>query len=80
MWRKPLPRVVLRRKANITDKMTDFFGAYAADLRSLQRLLCPNPGQLRFRAKGGAIWRAAIRMPQNFDLVAAGTRWQVLGG
>src|ERR1700712_4015565 len=45
------------KPASITDRMADFFGAYAADLPVAYKARPPEePGRLRFWVEGGAIW------------------------
>ena len=64
------PAVVYAEKPKgITDKMTDFFGAYAADLPVAYKApVLQTPGQLRFWAEGGAIWSGGDPVAQNFNL------------
>lgn len=53
----------------MSDKMADFFGAYAADLPIAYKAARPElPGQFRIWGEGGAIWSGGDPMVSNYSL------------
>ena len=58
------------KPAGITDKMADFFGAYAADLPVAYKAPPPRePGRLTIWGEGGAIWTGGDPVAQAFSLI-----------
>ena len=58
------------KPAGITDRMADFFGAYAADLPVAYKAPRPvEPGRLTVWGQGGAIWTGGDRVAQAFSLI-----------
>ncbi|MGH2548227.1 MAG: hypothetical protein ACRDHN_02495, partial [Thermomicrobiales bacterium] len=64
------PAVVYAEKPakGFTDKMTDFFGAYAADLPVAYKARPELPGQFRIWGEGGAIWSGGDPVLSNYSL------------
>jgi hypothetical protein len=57
------------KPVSVTDRMADFFGAYAADLPAAYKARPPEqPGQLRFWVEGGAIWTGGDPVSEAFSL------------
>jgi opacity protein-like surface antigen len=57
------------KPVSVTDRMADFFGAYAADLPVAYKARPPEePGQLRFWVEGGAIWTGGDPVFRDFSL------------
>ena len=57
------------KPSSITDKMADFFGAYAADLPVAYKARPPvEPGRLTLWGQGGAIWTGGDSVARDFRL------------
>src|SRR5690242_18569077 len=57
------------KPVSITDKMTDFVGAYAADLPVAYKAPPPvEPGHLTLWGQGGAIWTGGDQVARSFSL------------
>ena len=67
------------KSASISDRMADFFGAYAADL-PVKAPIVEAPGQFRVWAEGGAIWSGGDPITQVFSLTDFNTSIGSLGG
>jgi hypothetical protein len=57
------------KPVSVIDRMTDFFGTYAADLPVAYKARPPEaPGQFRIWVEGGAIWTGGDPVSQTFSL------------
>src|SRR3984893_4348858 len=57
------------KPVSVIDRMTDFFGTYAADLPVAYKARPPEaPGQFRIWVEGGAIWTGGDPVSRTFSL------------
>jgi hypothetical protein len=68
------------KSASISDRMADFFGAYAADLPVAYKAVPEAPGQFRIWAEGGAIWSGGDPVSRVFSLTDFTSSIGSLGG
>ena len=58
------------KPVSITDRMADFFGAYAADLPVAYKARPPvEPGRFTVWGEGGAIWTGGDSVARDFSLI-----------
>ena len=57
------------KPVSVTDRMADFFGAYAADLPVAYKARPPEePGRFTVWVEGGAIWTGGDPVSRDFSL------------
>jgi hypothetical protein len=68
------------KSTSVSDRMADFFGAFAADLPVAYKAVPETPGQFRIWVEGGAIWTGGDPISRVFNLTDFTGSFGDLGG